>query len=167
MWFFPSVNVRIELIDFDFTKIVSLKTSAPGKNQILKTIFTPILVSQKLPTWPCSGLIYSRFEDFIQNAENVTQIIYAWQNMRKKKLFQIEMRSEFCTDQNFTLDFRFCPKFIVFRYFPPKLFNMEYRKLESFKALHCFNPFNRYQSAIEIYFFDIPNWSFMDLNRLY
>ena len=40
--------------------------------------FCKVLVSWKMPIWLCSGLNYSRFEEFIHNAESVTQIIYAW-----------------------------------------------------------------------------------------
>ena len=40
--------------------------------------FCKVLGVWKLSIWPCSGLIYVRFEHFIHNVESVTQIIYAW-----------------------------------------------------------------------------------------
>ena len=40
----------------------------------------------KLPKLPCSGLNYARFEEFIHNAESVTQIISAWRIIPHDKI---------------------------------------------------------------------------------
>ena len=37
-----------------------------------------------MPIGPCSGLNYAHFEDFIQNLERITQIIFAWQFISKR-----------------------------------------------------------------------------------
>ena len=41
--------------------------------------FCKVLGVGKMSIWPCSGLIYARFEGFIHNAESVTRISYTWQ----------------------------------------------------------------------------------------
>ena len=39
-----------------------------------------------MPNWPCTELTYPRFEVFIQFAESVTLINYAWQIIPHNKI---------------------------------------------------------------------------------
>ena len=45
-----------------------------------------------MPNWPCSGLNYARFEEFIHINDSVTRIIYAWRITPYNKMLQIELR---------------------------------------------------------------------------
>ena len=56
-----------------------------------KYILPPIIFCKvpwvwKLPIWLSSSLIYALFEDFIQNVENITRIIYAWETFPHNKI---------------------------------------------------------------------------------
>ena len=55
------------------------------KNILPLIIFYKVLWVAKMPNWPCSGLNYARFEEFI-NSEIVTWIINAWRTISLNKI---------------------------------------------------------------------------------
>ena len=63
-----------------------------------------------MAVWPFCGLLFEICEDFIYDAENLTQFIYAWQNIQFYKIFLNSIEAKylvliFCIPQVFKIDF--------------------------------------------------------------
>ena len=78
-------------VGFLFSQFSPIEIIVVSKNflyfiELPPNIFSKVLGVSKLPKWPYFGLNYARFEEFIQIAESVSRIIYAWQIIPHNKL---------------------------------------------------------------------------------
>ena len=104
-------------------------------------IFCKVLGVWKLPNWPCSGLNYARFEEFIHIAEKVTRIIVP--------TFETKVKEHLCWGWFFfQTNFDFLTSYLWRSFFIP------------FKR-YCYHELE-FEKTFDLWSFFVELWAFKD-----